>query len=60
MQIMNLLETLATQTRFECHNILENELNETKEIFASNDTSALKSMFPKVDITADRTTIFTL
>lgn len=60
MNIINLLETLATHTRFEFQELLETQPNEIKEFFSTNNSHSLKSIFPCADISADRTTIFQL
>lgn len=62
MNIISLLETLATHTRFEftLDELLSTQPDEVKKLFLTNNSALLKPMFPHADISADRTTILQL
>lgn len=62
MNIVNLLEKLATHTRFqtEYRELLSSQSSEMGDLFLKNDSSSLKMMLENTHIIADRTTIFKL
>lgn len=60
MQIINVLETLANNTRFQINidDTVSSQLSTIQEIFTNNDSASLKLLFQDSEIIADRTTIF--
>lgn len=60
MQIIALFEQLATHAHYELEELLISQPKKIQEIFLTNNTTDLKSMFPDSEISADRTTIFQL
>ena len=60
MQIINLLETLAGNTRFQISidDAISSQPSAIQEIFDHNNSSLLKLLFKESKISADRTTIF--
>jgi hypothetical protein len=60
MRIINLLETLAGNTRFqiEIDDAISSQSSEIQKIFNNNDSTSLKLLFKDSEISADRTTIF--
>lgn len=60
MQIINVLETLANNTRFQINidDTVSSQPSAIQEMFNNNDSASLKLLFKDSEISADRTTIF--
>jgi hypothetical protein len=60
MQIINVLETLANNTRFQINidDTVSSQPSAIQEMFNNNDSASLKLVFMDSEIIADRTTIF--
>lgn len=62
MQIINLLETLSGNTRFQVNtkDVISSQPSEIQELFITNDSTSLKLLLKDSEVSADRLTIFQL
>jgi hypothetical protein len=60
MQIINLLETLSGNTRFQVNtkDVISSQPSEIQELFITNDSTSLKLLLNDSEVSADRLTIF--
>lgn len=60
MQIIDILETLATNTRFQTNidDAASQQLSEIIQLIKNNNSTMIKRLLNDTEISADRTTIF--